>query len=165
MCMFAGTQAPPPTPHLAHTTPPPRRTCGTQGRPTTWVRGWLYQVNTRRGGKLIHAWFPGPLIVLSRHYSFKKCGKLLVLFKISKYSVLSHWGDGRLVVTDKMPCVLFTYMLISAGSGLRAPESIFRTPTSKIVKLKKQTALLLNNTLFRNLLLNESISRNTTLSR
>ncbi len=44
--VFAGTQAPPQTPLLAHTTPPHPRTCGTRVRPTAWVRGWLYQVNT-----------------------------------------------------------------------------------------------------------------------
>lgn len=46
VCVFAGTQAPPQTPLLAHTTPPHLRTCGTRVRPTAWVRGWLYQVNT-----------------------------------------------------------------------------------------------------------------------
>lgn len=46
-CVFSGTQAPPPTPLLAHTTLLHLRICGTQGLPTTWVREWLYQVKTQ----------------------------------------------------------------------------------------------------------------------
>lgn len=63
-CVLAGTQALPQIPLLAHTTPPHLRTCGTRVRPTTWVRGWLYQVNIHR---ITSRWQTHPLCVFRRH--------------------------------------------------------------------------------------------------
>lgn len=58
-----GTQVQPRHPHLAHTTPLPRRLCGTQEAPTISAVGWLWLVSlnviSRHGWRpLVAAWTP-----------------------------------------------------------------------------------------------------------
>lgn len=104
MYVFAGTQAPPQTPLPAHTTPPHPRTCGTRVRPTAWVRGWLYQVNTHINTSSVCLQGAHSFTLLYYHGGDREWQKELTHYKVRqltlhRYSVMyllesvsyTHW--------------------------------------------------------------------------